>query len=31
LWFWDSSWVEPAYRRANEALAARVLTLLNEK
>lgn len=31
LWFWDSSWVEPAYGRANEALAARVLTLLNEK
>lgn len=31
LWFWDSSWVEPAYRRANEALAARVLKLLNEK
>ena len=31
LWFWDTSWVEPAYRRANEALAARVLTLLHEK
>lgn len=27
LWFWDSGWVEPAYRRANEALAARVLAL----
>ena len=27
LWFWDSSWVEPAYRRANEALAARVSAL----
>jgi hypothetical protein len=27
LWFWDSSWVEPAYQRANEALAARVLAL----
>ena len=27
LWFWDSSWVEPAYQRANEALAARVSAL----
>ena len=27
LWFWDASWVEPAYQRANEALAARVLAL----
>ena len=27
LWFWDSSLVEPAYRRANEALAARVSAL----
>ena len=27
LWFWDSRWVEPAYRRANEALAARVSAL----
>lgn len=27
LWFWDASWVEPAYQRANEALAARVLSL----
>ena len=27
LWFWDSSWVEPAYRMANEALAQRVLAL----
>lgn len=27
LWFWDSSWVEPAYRLANEALARRVLAL----
>ena len=27
LWFWDSSWVEPAYRLANEALARRVLDL----
>lgn len=25
LWFWDSDWVEPAYRRTNEALGARVL------
>jgi hypothetical protein len=27
LWFWDTSWVEPAYQRANEALAERVLAL----
>ena len=27
LWFWDSSWIEPAYQRANEALAARVMAL----
>ena len=27
LWFWDSSWVETAYQRANEALAARVSAL----
>ena len=27
LWFWDSTWVEPAYRMANEALAQRVLAL----
>ncbi|MGB0315188.1 MAG: SRPBCC family protein [Parvibaculales bacterium] len=27
LWFWDTSWIEPAYQRANEALAARVLAL----
>ena len=27
LWFWDSSWVEPAFRRANEALARRVMDL----
>jgi len=27
LWFWDASWVEPAYQRANEALARRVLVL----
>ena len=27
LWFWDTSWIEPAYQRANAALAARVLAL----
>ena len=27
LWFWDSSWVEPAFQLANEALARRVLDL----
>lgn len=25
VWFWDESWVEPAYSRANEALRDRVL------
>ena len=25
LWFWNSDWIEPAYSRATEALAARVL------
>ncbi|MEM1299748.1 MAG: SRPBCC domain-containing protein [Pseudomonadota bacterium] len=24
LWFWDSSWVEPAYQRTTDALKARV-------
>ena len=27
VWFWDASWVEPAYARANEALRDRVLDL----
>ncbi len=27
LWFWDSSWIEPAYGRTNEALKARVMSL----
>ena len=27
VWFWDASWVEPAYSRANEALKERVLRL----
>ena len=27
LLFWDSSWIEPAYRRASEALRARVVGL----
>ena len=25
LWFWDSSWIEPAYTRTNESLKTRVL------
>ncbi len=25
VWFWDASWVEPAYAKANEALRDRVL------
>ncbi len=25
VWFWDASWIEPAYSRANEALRDRVL------
>lgn len=24
MWFWDSDWIEPAYRRVNEALRERV-------
>ena len=27
LWFWDTSWIEPSFRLANEALARRVLDL----
>ena len=27
VWFWDASWVEPAYARANQALKERVLSL----
>ena len=27
LWFWDSGWIEPAFRLANEALARRVVDL----
>lgn len=27
LWFWDSSWIEPAYQRAGEALRDRVIAL----
>lgn len=27
LWIWDSSWIEPAYERTNEALKARVLAV----
>ena len=27
VWFWDASWVEPAYRKANEALRERVAQL----
>lgn len=29
LWFWDSSWIEPAYLSVNEALKERVLQLSN--
>ena len=31
LLFWDSSWIEPAYRRASEALRARVVGLTAQK
>ena len=27
VWFWDASWVEPAYRKVNEALKNRVVHL----
>ena len=27
LWFWNSDWIEPAYSKANEALAQRVANL----
>jgi hypothetical protein len=27
VWFWDAGWVEPAYRKANEALRDRVAYL----
>ena len=27
IWFWDESWVEPAYSKANEALRERVFAL----
>ena len=27
VWFWDASWVEPAYTQANEALRDRVLQI----
>ena len=30
VWFWDASWVEPAYRKANEALRDRVIHLQNK-
>lgn len=30
VWFWDASWVEPAYARANEALRQRVLQLAEQ-
>lgn len=30
VWFWNASWVEPAYSRANEALKDRVLDLAGE-
>lgn len=31
VWFWDASWVEPAYQKANEALRDRVLRLQKQK
>ena len=27
VWFWDASWVEPSYRKTNEALRDRVIHL----
>ena len=30
VWFWDYSWVEPAYQKANEALRDRVAQLQNK-
>ncbi|MEW8525615.1 MAG: hypothetical protein AB2552_21490 [Candidatus Thiodiazotropha endolucinida] len=29
IWFWDYSWVEPTYQKANEALKNRVINLKN--
>ena len=31
VWFWDYSWVESAYARANEALKKRVLQVIEER
>ena len=31
VWFWNPSWFESAYARANEALRDRVLQILNER
>jgi len=31
VWFWDASWVEPAYRNANEALKERVKYLKDKQ
>lgn len=30
VWFWDYSWVEPAYQRANKALKDRIIQLRNK-
>lgn len=30
VWFWNYSWVEPAYSQANEALKTRVLSLMED-
>ena len=30
VWFWDYSWVEPSYQKANEALRDRVVQLQNK-
>jgi hypothetical protein len=31
VWYWDSSWVKPAYRKVNEALRDRVIHLKKNK
>lgn len=30
LWFWNSSWIEPAYSKVNDALKARAETAIEE-
>ena len=31
VWFWDAGWVEPSYRKANEALRDRIIYLQKQK